>query len=138
MDTAASRRYLHADHQGSIIAHSNSSGAGTQKLSYDSFGIPRSTNVDRFGYTGQIWFKELGVVSLQGKLEAVKTGDTSKLTNAGVAVATVAVSATAAKSKGALMSAIDTSLALELLTVCVSWGLWCGTKMYIIIPLTPL
>ncbi len=55
------RRYLHADHQGSIIAHSNNSGTVLNILAYDSYGIPQSTNVDRFGYTGQLSFKELGL-----------------------------------------------------------------------------
>ena len=71
---AASRSYLHADHQGSIVAHSNSSGAATQKLSYDSFGIPKSTNVDRFGYTGQIWFKELGLFHYKARMYDPKLG----------------------------------------------------------------
>ncbi|MGM8229125.1 hypothetical protein ACSV5M_21265 [Cellvibrio sp. ARAG 10.3] len=67
--TASSyRSYLHANHQGSVIAHSNSSGAATQKLSYDSFGIPKSTSLDRFGYTGQIWFKELGLFHYKARM----------------------------------------------------------------------
>src|SRR6185312_5096106 len=57
---AANRRYLHADQQGSIVAQSSSSGGllGV-KLTYDAFGIPANTNYDRFGYTGQLWLKEL-------------------------------------------------------------------------------
>ena len=71
---AGYRSYLHADHQGSIIAHSNGSGAGIQKLSYDSFGIPKSTNVDRFGYTGQIWLKELGLFHYKARMYDPKLG----------------------------------------------------------------
>lgn len=59
---SAARRYLHADHQGSIVAHSSSGGAILgAKLTYDAFGIPNAANFDRFGYTGQTWLKELGL-----------------------------------------------------------------------------
>jgi len=57
----ANRIYLHADHQGSIIAHTNSSGAVVGTLAYDSYGIPAATNSVGFGYTGQLWLKDLGV-----------------------------------------------------------------------------
>jgi RHS repeat-associated protein len=58
---ALQRRYLHADHQGSIIAQSDSIANVLATLSYDGFGIPKSTNQDRFGYTGQIHLKEIGL-----------------------------------------------------------------------------
>jgi RHS repeat-associated protein len=54
------RRYLHSDHQGSIIAHSDT-GGGYAKLTYDPYGIPGVANIDRFGYTGQTWLKEIGL-----------------------------------------------------------------------------
>jgi len=57
----ANRIYLHADHQGSIIAQTNSSGAVVGTLAYDSYGIPAATNSVGFGYTGQLWLKDLGV-----------------------------------------------------------------------------
>lgn len=47
-------RFLHANHQGSIIALSNNAGALTALNTYDSFGIPEITNQGRFGYTGQV------------------------------------------------------------------------------------
>jgi RHS repeat-associated protein len=62
------RTYLHADHQGSIIALSNKDGTGIQKLTYDSFGIPKTSNANRFGYTGQIWFKELGLFYYKARM----------------------------------------------------------------------
>ena len=66
---AAARRYLHSDHQGSIVAQSNSSGTILgSKLTYDAFGIPKSTNYDRFGYTGQAWLKELGIFYYKARI----------------------------------------------------------------------
>jgi RHS repeat-associated protein len=52
--------YLHADHQGSIVAISDAYGAGTINR-YDEHGIPASTISGRFQYTGQIWLPELGM-----------------------------------------------------------------------------
>jgi RHS repeat-associated protein len=56
---ASYRRYLHADHQGSIIAHSSNTGGFLTKNVYDPYGAAPSTNTGTFGYTGQMWFKEL-------------------------------------------------------------------------------
>ncbi|MDZ7923838.1 MAG: RHS repeat-associated core domain-containing protein [Marinagarivorans sp.] len=61
-------RYLHSNHQGSIIAHSNAAGAGVNTLRYDSFGIPAATNIGRFGYTGQIYFPELGLYYYKARM----------------------------------------------------------------------
>jgi RHS repeat-associated protein len=52
--------YLHADHQGSIVAISDAYGAGTINR-YDEYGIPAASNSGRFQYTGQIWLDELGM-----------------------------------------------------------------------------
>jgi RHS repeat-associated protein len=68
------RNYLHADHQGSIIAKTDSYGGYLGKLTYDSFGIPATTNEGRFGYTGQIWFKELGLFHYKARLYSPKLG----------------------------------------------------------------
>jgi RHS repeat-associated protein len=58
--------WLHTNHQGSIVAISDSTGAVTAKNSYDEWGIPATTNANiaaggRFGYTGQAWLPELGM-----------------------------------------------------------------------------
>jgi RHS repeat-associated protein len=71
---ASVRRYLHADHLGSVIAHSDSSGAVVQTNSYDAYGIPRSTNDGRFGYTGQTWLRELGLNYYKARMYAPKLG----------------------------------------------------------------
>ncbi|HEV2866620.1 MAG TPA: RHS repeat-associated core domain-containing protein [Allosphingosinicella sp.] len=55
------RRWLHADERGSVVAVSNASGAVTNVNTYDEYGIPGSTNVGRFQYTGQAWIPELGM-----------------------------------------------------------------------------
>jgi RHS repeat-associated protein len=55
----AGRQYLHADHQGSIIARSDNAGNVQTKYTYDNFGIPGNASNYRFAYTGQIWFKDV-------------------------------------------------------------------------------
>ena len=55
------RRYLKADHQGSIIAVADSNGNAIAINTYDPWGIPGATPVGRFGYTGQAWVPELGM-----------------------------------------------------------------------------
>jgi RHS repeat-associated protein len=62
---SSNRRFLHADHQGSIIAVSDTSGNLIQADTYDEYGIPGAANStlasQRFAYTGQIWIPELGL-----------------------------------------------------------------------------
>jgi len=62
------RRFLHADHQGSIVAVSNGqTGAPITINTYDPWGVPGANNAPsvnntlplRFGYTGQAWIPEL-------------------------------------------------------------------------------
>jgi RHS repeat-associated protein len=59
----ADRVYLHADHQGSIIALSNGSGAVTTTMAYDNYGAVSwsGSYSSRFGYTGQIYFGEMNL-----------------------------------------------------------------------------
>jgi RHS repeat-associated protein len=71
---AANLRYLHADHQGSIVAHSTSTGSVPAQLKYDAYGVPDSGNVDRFGYTGQTWLKELGLNYYKARMYSPKLG----------------------------------------------------------------
>ncbi len=57
-----SRHYLHANHQGSIIARSDTSGNIKHINTYDSYGVPGNNNYDgRFAYTGQMQLKEIGL-----------------------------------------------------------------------------
>jgi RHS repeat-associated protein len=55
------RRYLHADHQGSIVAIAAPNAAPLAVNAYDAWGIPNQANQGRFGYTGQTWIPELGL-----------------------------------------------------------------------------
>ncbi len=64
---ASTRSYLHADHQGSIIAMANSAGAKTQINTYDPYGVPGS-NLGRFQYTGQIWLSDLGLYYYKARI----------------------------------------------------------------------
>ena len=54
----ATKFYMMADHQGSIIGYTDASGTVTDKNSYSPEGVPADTNVGRFGYTGQMWLAE--------------------------------------------------------------------------------
>ncbi len=67
------RSFLHADHQGSIIASSNASGAATIN-SYDEYGIPAAANAGRFQYTGQIWIPELGMYHYKARIYSPTLG----------------------------------------------------------------
>jgi RHS repeat-associated protein len=68
------RRWLHEDERGSIIATSNASGSVTAFNSYDSFGIPGSSNTGRFQYTGQIWLPELGMYNFKARIYSPSLG----------------------------------------------------------------
>jgi len=66
-DSLASPSYLHADHQGSIVAISDATGV-TQINRYDEYGIPAATNAGRFQYTGQVWLAELGMYYYKARI----------------------------------------------------------------------
>lgn len=67
------RNYLHADHQGSIVAIANA--AGTVSLNaYDEYGIPNATNGGRFQYTGQAWLPELGMYHYKARVYSPTLG----------------------------------------------------------------
>jgi RHS repeat-associated protein len=71
---SSARSYLHADHQGSIIAQSSSSGAIKARLAYDPYGIPASGNALRFGYTGQMYLSTLGLNYYKARWYSPKLG----------------------------------------------------------------
>jgi len=68
------RRYLHSDHQGNIIASSDSTGSLLTKNKYDAYGIPDSANDGRFGYTGQAWLKDIGLNYYRARMYSPKLG----------------------------------------------------------------
>ena len=55
------KRWLHTDERGSVIAVTDGSGASIATNRYDEYGIPQSSNDGRFQYTGQTWVSELGL-----------------------------------------------------------------------------
>lgn len=59
--SATTRRYLHANHQGSIVALTGASGATLQVNAYDAYGVTGASNTTRFQYTGQAALPELGL-----------------------------------------------------------------------------
>jgi RHS repeat-associated protein len=70
----ADRRWLHADERGSVIAVSNSAGATIATNAYDEYGIPKSTNLGRFQYTGQTWLPELGMYHYKARIYSPTLG----------------------------------------------------------------
>lgn len=66
--------YLQADHQGSIIAVSGSQGNLYSTATYDTYGITKIGGVGRFGYTGQMWFNELGLYYYKARMYSPKLG----------------------------------------------------------------
>ena len=68
------KRWLHADERGSIVAITNASGNAIAINRYDEYGIPASTNVGRFQYTGQAWIPELGMYYYKARIYSPTLG----------------------------------------------------------------
>lgn len=71
---AGGQRWLHANHQGSIIAVTDGTTAVMAINSYDDFGIPAPTNLGRFQYTGQAWIPELGMYYYKARIYSPTLG----------------------------------------------------------------
>jgi RHS repeat-associated protein len=56
-----SRGFLSSDERGSIIALTDGSGTLLNINKYDEYGVPQTTNLGKFGYTGQAWVPEIGL-----------------------------------------------------------------------------
>jgi RHS repeat-associated protein len=68
------KRWLHADERGSIVAITDTSGNAIAINRYDEYGIPSSTNVGRFQYTGQAWIPELGMYYYKARIYSPTLG----------------------------------------------------------------
>jgi RHS repeat-associated protein len=68
------RRNLVSDHEGSIIALADSSGAPATLNAYDEWGIPGASNQGRFQYTGQAWLPELGMYYYKARMYSPTLG----------------------------------------------------------------
>ncbi|WP_338426905.1 RHS repeat domain-containing protein [Sphingopyxis kveilinensis] len=67
-------RWLHTDHQGSVIAVTDMSGAAIAINAYDEYGIPKPGNLGRFQYTGQAWIPELGMYHYKARIYSPTLG----------------------------------------------------------------
>lgn len=72
--TSSNRRHLRANHQGSIVVISNSSGNTIDTQRYDNWGWPESTPSIKFGYTGQIWLAEANLWYYKARIYHPKLG----------------------------------------------------------------
>ena len=70
----ADRRWLQADERGSIVALSNDAGTSIGINRYDEHGIPASTNMGRFQYTGQAWLPEIGMYYYKARIYSPTLG----------------------------------------------------------------
>lgn len=67
-------RHVRTNLQGSIVLVTDGGGNMLAINSYDEFGIPASTNLGRFQYTGQAWIPELGMYYYKARLYSPTLG----------------------------------------------------------------
>jgi RHS repeat-associated protein len=67
-------QYLYADHQGSIVARTDTAGVVAGINAYDEYGIPNAANTGRFQYTGQAWLPELGMYHYKARIYSPTLG----------------------------------------------------------------
>ncbi|MBJ7527526.1 MAG: RHS repeat-associated core domain-containing protein, partial [Sphingomonadaceae bacterium] len=67
-------KMIKTNHQGSVIALTDGQGNLTNINSYDEWGIPASTNVGRFQYTGQAWIPELRMYHYKARIYSPTLG----------------------------------------------------------------
>lgn len=72
--TDTNARFLHADHQGSIVAISDSTGNNIQINTYDAYGIPQNGILGRYAYTGQIYLPEIDLYHYKARVYHPKLG----------------------------------------------------------------
>ncbi len=70
----ATRRHLHADRLGSIVAVTDFQGYLLAANAYDEFGVPDQNNIGRFQYTGQAWVPELGMFYYKARMYSPTLG----------------------------------------------------------------
>ncbi len=59
--SSATRRHLHPDHQGSIVATTNAAGTMQNIGTYDAYGVTTAPSTWRFQYTGQTAIQQVGL-----------------------------------------------------------------------------
>jgi RHS repeat-associated protein len=70
----AFRRFLHADHQGSIVALTDDVGNQLAIDRYDEWGVPATGGWGRFRYTGQLWLEDLGFYYYKARMYSSRLG----------------------------------------------------------------
>lgn len=70
----STRRWLHADERGSIVAISDACGARYAINRYDEHGVPAATNAGRFQFTGQAWVPELQLYYFKARFYSASLG----------------------------------------------------------------
>jgi RHS repeat-associated protein len=70
----ATKRFLYADHQGSVVAITDNAGNSLATNTYDPWGIPGAANDGRFQYTGQAWLAELGMYYYKARIYSPTLG----------------------------------------------------------------
>ena len=66
--------WLLSDERGSIIARADSSGNNTAIQAYDEYGLPSSTNVTAFQYTGQLYLTQIGMSYFNARMYSQTLG----------------------------------------------------------------
>ncbi|HZD10018.1 MAG TPA: RHS repeat-associated core domain-containing protein, partial [Candidatus Binatia bacterium] len=72
--TSGSRRFLYADHIGSITGITDNTGAVLVVNSYDPYGIADPQNFGRFAFTGQIQIPDLGLYYYKARIYSPALG----------------------------------------------------------------
>jgi RHS repeat-associated protein len=65
---SGTKRWLHADERGSIVAISDVSGDVYHINRFDDYGRPDGAVVSRFGFTGQAWMPELNMFHFKSRV----------------------------------------------------------------------
>ena len=68
------RRWLARDERGSTTLITDGSATVLAIDAYDEYGIPQSTNLGRFQYTGQTWLPELGMYYYKARIYSATLG----------------------------------------------------------------
>lgn len=68
------RRWLMADERGSVVAVTDGNGNQMAINSYDDYGIPGSSNLGRFQFTGQKWLPQLGMYDYKARIYSPSLG----------------------------------------------------------------
>lgn len=70
----ATRRWLHSDERGSVVAISDALGAQFAINRYDEHGVPAATNAGRFQFTGQAWIAEAQLYYFKARFYSATLG----------------------------------------------------------------